>query len=148
MPCLKVGTLPLQQAKRSFLKTVRASTLMPSQGRMFCSPYPTQVRAYRPTPSNTSLNPSSRPRKSGKALAWPWPQFLGSSNNTRDSSSSNLSMAAERLSASINGRGTTFRVYLPVACVAVQTAPHPTQLILQRGTETILVAEDDEDVRQ
>jgi signal transduction histidine kinase len=49
---------------------------------------------------------------------------------------------------SINGRGTTFRVYLPVACVAVQTAPHPTQLILQRGTETILVAEDDEDVRQ
>lgn len=51
--------------------------------------------------------------------------------------------------ASAPGKGTTFRIYLPLLAVPVeeaktgQTSGKPT-----RGTETILMAEDDESVRQ
>jgi two-component system cell cycle sensor histidine kinase/response regulator CckA len=47
------------------------------------------------------------------------------------------------------GRGTTFKIYLPVA--AHEPQPHngvPPQPAIARGTETIVVVEDDESVRE
>ena len=44
--------------------------------------------------------------------------------------------------------GTTFRVYLPAAEGRAPAARQMTEVHLQRGTETILIAEDDEDVRE
>jgi PAS domain S-box-containing protein len=45
------------------------------------------------------------------------------------------------------GYGTTFRIYLPLTGAAQEQAEHAAQLF-PRGTETILVAEDDENVRK
>ncbi len=47
-----------------------------------------------------------------------------------------------------NGPGTTFRVYLPAASGKVKTAHRHAETQLQRGTEAILIAEDNEDVRE
>jgi two-component system cell cycle sensor histidine kinase/response regulator CckA len=48
---------------------------------------------------------------------------------------------------SAKGVGTTFRVYLPTA-EGAEPVPRPTPRVqLQKGTETILLAEDDDDVR-
>lgn len=44
------------------------------------------------------------------------------------------------------GRGTTFRIYLPLVAVAIEE-PEPSKLTMQRGTETILIAEDNREVR-
>jgi CheY-like chemotaxis protein len=42
------------------------------------------------------------------------------------------------------GRGTTFKIYLPqVEAPVTTTVPHPVSPDLPRGTETILLAEDD-----
>ncbi|MBI5074577.1 MAG: response regulator [Nitrospirae bacterium] len=45
------------------------------------------------------------------------------------------------------GQGTEFFIYLPLVHVDDQYEPDRTATALQRGSETILVAEDDEDVR-
>jgi CheY-like chemotaxis protein len=51
---------------------------------------------------------------------------------------------------SLLGRGTTLTVYLPriMDPVAVTNAPKDTRHDLLRGTETVLLVEDDEDVRR
>ncbi len=95
------GHLTITTQERSFPKTVSSSTLTHAQGHTFCSPYPTPVRASRPICSNTSLSPSSARRISARARDWVSPQFMASSNNTRDSSSWTLPIEAERLSESI-----------------------------------------------
>jgi CheY-like chemotaxis protein len=47
------------------------------------------------------------------------------------------------------GRGTTFKIYLPVARDDVpRDAAAPAEPAVQRGTETIVVVEDDESVRE
>jgi two-component system NtrC family sensor kinase len=46
------------------------------------------------------------------------------------------------------GRGTTFKVYLPLARAADAGMPAPGEAAIIGGTETVLVAEDDEVVRQ
>ncbi|HWR58286.1 MAG TPA: ATP-binding protein, partial [Thermodesulfovibrionales bacterium] len=47
------------------------------------------------------------------------------------------------------GMGTTFRIYLPVIQIGQEVpAPVPTDIPSVRGSETILVAEDDKDVRE
>ncbi|MFL6208320.1 MAG: PAS domain S-box protein [Pyrinomonadaceae bacterium] len=45
------------------------------------------------------------------------------------------------------GHGTTFKIYLPVHDQAVETEAQPQQMVLAGGTETILVAEDEEALR-
>jgi PAS domain S-box-containing protein len=45
------------------------------------------------------------------------------------------------------GAGTTFRVYLPAVDALADSLPAPAAAIIPGGTETILVAEDDEQVR-
>jgi CheY-like chemotaxis protein len=45
------------------------------------------------------------------------------------------------------GRGTTFKIYLPLAKVSVEAALPAESALPRGGTETILVAEDDEAVR-
>jgi two-component system, cell cycle sensor histidine kinase and response regulator CckA len=49
---------------------------------------------------------------------------------------------------SAKGIGTTFRVYLPAAEGLAPAARQIAEVRLQRGTETILIAEDNEDVRE
>jgi len=49
---------------------------------------------------------------------------------------------------SIKGDGTTFRVYLPAAEAAESPPLQPPKVQLQKGTEKILIAEDDDDVRE
>jgi len=47
------------------------------------------------------------------------------------------------------GRGATFKIYLPRVEEAVEDVGHPTTTTqLMRGTETILLAEDEQDVRE
>jgi PAS domain S-box-containing protein len=46
------------------------------------------------------------------------------------------------------GRGTTFKVYLPLVQAAYAEMPAPGEAAIIGGTETVLVAEDDEVVRQ
>ncbi len=45
------------------------------------------------------------------------------------------------------GKGTTFRIYLPFVETRVDTVPAETAALPPRGKETILLAEDDRDVR-
>jgi CheY-like chemotaxis protein len=45
------------------------------------------------------------------------------------------------------GRGTTFKIYLPVAAGAPEPSPPPVDAQALRGTETVLVLEDQMDVR-
>ena len=46
------------------------------------------------------------------------------------------------------GHGTTFRIYLPASkIISKNLATHPTQSVTHRGSETILLVEDDEMVR-
>jgi len=45
------------------------------------------------------------------------------------------------------GRGTTFRVYLPVVEAAPDVTVHVTQKPIRGGTETVLVAEDEKSIR-
>ncbi|MCZ6644064.1 MAG: ATP-binding protein [Gammaproteobacteria bacterium] len=49
---------------------------------------------------------------------------------------------------SVVGSGTTFRVYLPVSEISEQALPQATKVVVHGGTETILLADDDEGVRQ
>jgi len=49
---------------------------------------------------------------------------------------------------SVKGSGTTIRVYLPAADGVQPVARQTPKVELQKGTETILVAEDDDDVRE
>jgi two-component system, cell cycle sensor histidine kinase and response regulator CckA len=49
---------------------------------------------------------------------------------------------------SVKGRGTTFRIYLPAAEGAKEAPRHAPKFQLQKRTETILVAKDDDDVRE
>jgi PAS domain S-box-containing protein len=46
------------------------------------------------------------------------------------------------------GRGSTFRIYLPVAGEAAAKASEPPLTLRSRGSETILLVEDDEGVRE
>lgn len=47
------------------------------------------------------------------------------------------------------GRGTTFKIYLPIAAKSLQSsAPPPSSRIRPRGNETVLLVEDDSQVRQ
>ena len=46
------------------------------------------------------------------------------------------------------GRGTTFRIYLPAIKAETGEIPSPEFSLIEGGTETILVAEDDETVRK
>ena len=47
------------------------------------------------------------------------------------------------------GRGTTFKIYLPCATDATaQSLPRPVSVSVARGTETILLVEDDDQVRE
>jgi CheY-like chemotaxis protein len=49
---------------------------------------------------------------------------------------------------SVFGQGTTFTIYLPVAEIGVITRPSPAiSSVLLHGTETILLVEDEEEVR-
>ncbi len=45
------------------------------------------------------------------------------------------------------GQGTTFRIYLPAASEAPVAEPTPTRMPLQRGSETVLLVEDEAAVR-
>ncbi len=45
------------------------------------------------------------------------------------------------------GVGTTFKLYLPIARVAAEKAKAPQAVSLERGSETVLLAEDDESLR-
>jgi PAS domain S-box-containing protein len=45
------------------------------------------------------------------------------------------------------GRGTTFKIYLPVTVASVEPPPEPEDTSLLRGTETVLVVEDQAAVR-
>jgi len=45
------------------------------------------------------------------------------------------------------GKGTTFKIYLPLALSAIEAPVPETGSILPRGTETVLLAEDDKTVR-
>ncbi len=49
---------------------------------------------------------------------------------------------------SVKGSGTTFRIYLPAAEGAEPAPRQAPKFQLQKGTETILIAEDDDDVRE
>jgi CheY-like chemotaxis protein len=46
------------------------------------------------------------------------------------------------------GRGTAFHIHLPLIDVQTEDRVQPKQLALKRGTETVLVTEDDEAVRR
>jgi PAS domain S-box-containing protein len=46
------------------------------------------------------------------------------------------------------GRGTTFKIYLPIVTEAAETPADPSAGTALRGTETILVVEDQEEVRK
>ncbi|MDA8170011.1 MAG: PAS domain S-box protein [Nitrospiraceae bacterium] len=46
------------------------------------------------------------------------------------------------------GKGTTFKIYLPVSHLNIENAPQKPQLALPGGTETILVAEDEPSIRE
>ena len=46
------------------------------------------------------------------------------------------------------GRGTAFKIYLPRVAAAAETPPGTVESAAQRGTETVLVVEDDEQVRR
>lgn len=46
------------------------------------------------------------------------------------------------------GVGTTFRVYLPAAPVSIQPTPRVVASNIEGGCETVLIAEDNEDVRE
>jgi len=48
---------------------------------------------------------------------------------------------------SVAGRGTAFRIYLPPAKQAPEPAPAPASAALPRGTERILLVEDEDGVR-
>jgi PAS domain S-box-containing protein len=51
--------------------------------------------------------------------------------------------------SSESGRGTTFKIYLPqAAAVAAASAAHPEPALLERGSETVLLVEDEEAVRR
>ena len=45
------------------------------------------------------------------------------------------------------GKGTTFKIYLPLLSAAAVEKPAPANAEMTRGTETVLLAEDDETVR-
>jgi PAS domain S-box-containing protein len=45
------------------------------------------------------------------------------------------------------GKGTTFKIYLPIAAGAAEPSPPPVDVQALRGTETVLVVEDQVDVR-
>ena len=49
--------------------------------------------------------------------------------------------------SSETGKGSTFKIYLPLSDSVIKEKEHETSLLHKGGTETILVAEDDEDVR-
>jgi DNA-binding response OmpR family regulator len=46
------------------------------------------------------------------------------------------------------GKGTNFKIYLPLSASALEEPTMTTSLVLHRGTETILLAEDDGSVRE
>jgi PAS domain S-box-containing protein len=46
------------------------------------------------------------------------------------------------------GTGSTFKIYLPVATGAIEAPPLPTDTAVLRGTETVLVLEDQAEVRE
>jgi DNA-binding response OmpR family regulator len=46
------------------------------------------------------------------------------------------------------GKGTNFKIYLPLSTSALEEPAMTTSLVLHRGTETILLAEDDGSVRE
>ena len=46
------------------------------------------------------------------------------------------------------GKGTTFRIYLPLIEAEVERKKPEAHIIHKGGTETILIAEDDEDIRK
>jgi PAS domain S-box-containing protein len=46
------------------------------------------------------------------------------------------------------GKGTNFKIYLPLSTSALEEPTMTTSLVLHRGTETILLAEDDGSVRE
>jgi CheY-like chemotaxis protein len=46
------------------------------------------------------------------------------------------------------GQGTSFKIYLPRVMDAAEALPQPIHSVASRGTETILVVEDDEQVRR
>jgi PAS domain S-box-containing protein len=46
------------------------------------------------------------------------------------------------------GKGTNFKIYLPLSASALEEPAMTTSLVLHRGTETILLAEDDGSVRE
>jgi two-component system, cell cycle sensor histidine kinase and response regulator CckA len=49
--------------------------------------------------------------------------------------------------ASEPGKGTTFRIYLPEALAAAEPEPAPEPVAVMKGSETILLVEDDLQVR-
>src|SRR6185436_19373159 len=49
---------------------------------------------------------------------------------------------------SASGKGTTFRVYLPPTDASPATAPAPAPAVKMPATETVLLVEDQEDVRR
>ena len=46
------------------------------------------------------------------------------------------------------GRGSTFKIYLPAASAPAEAAEHAPEPEAERGTETIMVVEDDDGVRE
>ena len=52
------------------------------------------------------------------------------------------------LCSSEAGKGTTFHLYFPLIDAEAVSEPSPENVVLRGGTETILIAEDDPDVRR
>ena len=73
-----------------------------------------------------------------RAPGWAWRRFTASSSRAA---------AASRSTARL-GRGTTFKIYLPsIKAAAPSGKPLPDPSLIPRGTETILLAEDEPQVR-
>ena len=98
-----------------------------------------RLTAFRRKICRAFLSRFSPPRNSAKAPASAWPPFSASSNST----SGWVEVESEL------GKGTTFHVYFPVTTAPVADPEQTdTQFHARKGTETILVVEDERDLRE
>ena len=113
----------------------RAPTCRP--GRSRCSPSATRARGWTPRRAPGSSSRSSRRRGRGAAPA----------SASRSCSGSSRSAAASSGSTRRPGKGSEFRLFLPLREGQRTAAAEPEPRAPPRGTETVLVVEDDPHLR-